>query len=125
MLTLMLLTWTIWRAPTNANKWGMGFNSAFKGLIEGYSYITTLLLYLHGRYFGEVWLYFCVVIIYGLWSSRLVAESALSGIKLEIIVGLRVQGIDLVSHDLLTVIFLGILRKTTKNLRTDGLLNGI
>ena len=31
-LTLSLLTWTIWRAPTNASKWRMGFNSAFKGL---------------------------------------------------------------------------------------------
>ena len=31
-LTLILLTWTIWRAPTNARKWRMGFNSAFKGL---------------------------------------------------------------------------------------------
>ena len=32
MLTLILLMWTIWRAPTNASKWRMGFNSAFKGL---------------------------------------------------------------------------------------------
>ena len=31
-LTFILLTWTIWRAPTNAMKWRMGFNSAFKGL---------------------------------------------------------------------------------------------
>ena len=31
-LTLILLTWTKWRAPTNAGKWRMGFNSAFKGL---------------------------------------------------------------------------------------------
>ena len=31
-LTLALLTLTIWRAPTNASKWRMGFNSAFKGL---------------------------------------------------------------------------------------------
>ena len=31
-LTLILLTWTIWRAPTNASKWRMGFNSTFKGL---------------------------------------------------------------------------------------------
>ena len=31
-LTLILLKWTIWRAPTNASKWRMGFNSAFKGL---------------------------------------------------------------------------------------------
>ena len=31
-LTFIQLTWTIWRAPTNANKWRMGFNSAFKVL---------------------------------------------------------------------------------------------
>ena len=33
-LTLTLLTWTIWWAPTSARKWRMGFNSAFKGLIR-------------------------------------------------------------------------------------------
>ena len=33
-LTLILLTWTTWRAPTNASKWRMGFNSAFKVLIQ-------------------------------------------------------------------------------------------
>ena len=33
-LTPILLTWTIWRAPTNASKWRMGFNSAFKGLMQ-------------------------------------------------------------------------------------------
>ena len=32
-LTLILLTWTKWRAPTNASKWRIGFNSTFKGLI--------------------------------------------------------------------------------------------
>ena len=31
-LTLILLTWTKWRATTNASKWRMGFNSAFKAL---------------------------------------------------------------------------------------------
>jgi hypothetical protein len=31
-LTLILLTWTKWRAPASASKWWMGFNSAFKGL---------------------------------------------------------------------------------------------
>ena len=31
-VTLILLTWTIWRAPTNASKWRMGFNTTFKGL---------------------------------------------------------------------------------------------
>jgi hypothetical protein len=28
-LTLILLTWRIWRAPNNASKWQMGFNLAF------------------------------------------------------------------------------------------------
>jgi len=32
VLTLNPLTWKIWWAPKNANKWQMGFNSAFKGL---------------------------------------------------------------------------------------------
>ena len=34
LLTLNPLTWKIWRAPNNARKWQMGFNSAFKGLIH-------------------------------------------------------------------------------------------
>ena len=33
-LTLILLTWRIWWAPNNANKWQIGFNSAFKGNID-------------------------------------------------------------------------------------------
>ena len=41
-LTLTLLTWTIWRAPTNASKWRMGFNSAFKGLTMPWQKKTTL-----------------------------------------------------------------------------------
>jgi len=32
-LTLSLLTWRIWCAPNNANRWQMGFNLAFKELI--------------------------------------------------------------------------------------------
>jgi hypothetical protein len=31
-LTLNPLTWKIWWAPSNASRWQMGFNSAFKGL---------------------------------------------------------------------------------------------
>jgi len=31
-LTLILLTWRIWRTSNNARKWHMGINSAFKGL---------------------------------------------------------------------------------------------
>jgi hypothetical protein len=34
MLTLNLLTTTIVAPPSNASKWQMGFNSAFKGLME-------------------------------------------------------------------------------------------
>ena len=37
-LTLILLTWRKWRAPNNASKQQMGFNSAFKGLIGISSY---------------------------------------------------------------------------------------
>ena len=32
VLTLILLTWKIWRAPVNASQWQMGFNSALEGL---------------------------------------------------------------------------------------------
>ena len=39
-LTLILLTWTIWRVPTNASKWRMGFNSAFKALKQQQSVVT-------------------------------------------------------------------------------------
>ena len=43
-LTLILLTWTKWWAPTNASKWRMGFNSAFKGLIyEENQWITVVI----------------------------------------------------------------------------------
>ena len=33
-LTLTLLTWTKWWAPTSASKWQMDFNSAFKVLMK-------------------------------------------------------------------------------------------
>jgi hypothetical protein len=35
-LTLNLLTTTIVAPPSNASKWQMGFNLAFKGLSEGF-----------------------------------------------------------------------------------------
>ena len=35
LLTLNLLTTTIVAPPSNASKWQMGFNSAFKGLMHG------------------------------------------------------------------------------------------
>ena len=34
-LTLNLLTTTIVTPPSNASKWQMGFNSTFKGLMQG------------------------------------------------------------------------------------------
>ena len=34
VLTLSLLTTTIVAPPSNASKWQMGFNSAFKGLMK-------------------------------------------------------------------------------------------
>jgi len=40
-LTLILLTWRKWCAPNNASKQQMGFNSAFKGLIQR-RYVTYL-----------------------------------------------------------------------------------
>ena len=40
ILTLTLLTWRIWWAPTNASKWQMGFNSAFKGLRQKHCVLT-------------------------------------------------------------------------------------
>jgi len=39
-LTLILLTWRIWWASNNASKWQMGFNSAFKGLMRGFTIST-------------------------------------------------------------------------------------
>ena len=38
-LTLNLLTTTIVAPPSNASKWQMGFNSAFKGLIDVKEYV--------------------------------------------------------------------------------------
>jgi hypothetical protein len=36
LLTLILLTWRIWRAPNNASKWQMGFNLVSKELKEAH-----------------------------------------------------------------------------------------
>ena len=44
-LTLILLTWRKWWAPNNASKQEMGFNSAFKGLMQ----LTKLLTNNHVR----------------------------------------------------------------------------
>ena len=41
VLTRTLLTWTIWRAPTSASKWRVGFNAPFKGLIYFYLFSNT------------------------------------------------------------------------------------
>jgi len=37
-LTLILLTWKIWRAPNYASKWQMGFSLVFKGSIRNSLY---------------------------------------------------------------------------------------
>ena len=38
-LTLSLLTTTIVAPPSNASKWQMGFNSAFKGLNNAFGFV--------------------------------------------------------------------------------------
>ena len=43
-LTLILLTWRIWRGSNNASKWQMGFNLAFKGLKVGKGYAVAQLV---------------------------------------------------------------------------------
>ena len=50
-LTLILLTWRIGRAPNNASKWQMGFNSAFKGLIHLQKYFFFLVSVEHNNFF--------------------------------------------------------------------------
>jgi len=51
VLTLNLLTTTIVTPPSNASKWQMGFNSAFKGLIKSRQ---TACLWNHARYLSPV-----------------------------------------------------------------------
>ena len=41
-LTLNLLTITIVAPPSNASKWQMGFNSAFKGLMKYVLFLLTV-----------------------------------------------------------------------------------
>ena len=53
-LTLILLTWTIWRALTNASKWRMGFNSAFKGLTAKGQILVCAIVEFSGRYCQRV-----------------------------------------------------------------------
>ena len=48
LLTLNLLTSTIVAPSSNANKWQMGFNSAFKGLMENENqFYLQMILVLH------------------------------------------------------------------------------
>ena len=64
-LTLILLTWTIWRSPTNASKWRMGFNSAFKGLImKSMAFFLNIL----ALWAIIAWLY-CIVLYCGRFSA--------------------------------------------------------
>jgi hypothetical protein len=44
LLTLNLLTTTIFAPPSNAIKWQMGFNSVFKGLIHYFEHSMQVLL---------------------------------------------------------------------------------
>ena len=41
-LALTLLMWRIWWAPNNSNLWQMGFNSAFKGLMQAVKVVTVM-----------------------------------------------------------------------------------
>jgi hypothetical protein len=41
-LTLILLTWRIWWAPNNASRWQMEFNLAFKGLMNIFVGLTSI-----------------------------------------------------------------------------------
>jgi len=43
-LTLILLTWRIWWAPSNASKRQMGFNSACKGLMPLHIYLSHFMI---------------------------------------------------------------------------------
>jgi len=48
-LTLILLTWRIWRAPNNASRRKMGFNSAFKDLNQRHK-CNTVHIFLNFQY---------------------------------------------------------------------------
>ena len=63
-LTFTLLMWRIWWAPTNASKWQMGFNSAFKGLIimlSGRGFLRKWIRYSHvnPRVLPPSWFLYC------------------------------------------------------------------
>ena len=54
-LTLNLLTTTIVAPPSNASKWQMGFNSAFKGLMYNFLYsLTICLLHYYPRHVSSI-----------------------------------------------------------------------
>ena len=48
-LTRILLTWRIWWASNNASRWQMGFNSAFKGLMNRDSSVSIVSIPRAGR----------------------------------------------------------------------------
>ena len=60
-LTLILLTWIIWWAPNNANKWQMWFNSAFRGLksVTCSIMLSFITIFTHCMYFPTLPLWFC------------------------------------------------------------------
>jgi len=49
ILTVILLMWRIWWASNNASRWQMGFNSAFKGLIDKIVHLFWSVLYSYNR----------------------------------------------------------------------------
>ena len=74
VLTLTLLTWTKWRAPTNASKWRVGFNSAFKGLtnpkhLSVAKIIKRLCSFCDWTIFSRIW--------HSLWLPFLILDSHL------------------------------------------------
>ena len=73
-LTLILLTWRIWWAPTNANKWRMGFNSAFKGLRKMAGFGTSVFILnngmLRGKYLYSQYVLLATILLWGLAVTR-------------------------------------------------------
>ena len=71
-LTLNLLTTTRVAPPSNASKWQVGFNSAFKELNKDYSHTSTLPLDLHDLLQAESYLhlYYTVLIFTELTTAQ-------------------------------------------------------
>ena len=81
ILTLIPLTWRIWWAPKNGNKWQMGFNSAFKGLSVSGRYVPL----------RKVWCYVRCAVVTGAGTRAFVATGVVSWGK---VVALILKGIQ-------------------------------